>query len=368
MQGSKNTIQPIYSIATPVNKTINIGNRSVGAGHGTFIIAEMSGNHNQSFERAIEIVHAAKEAGADAIKLQTYTADTITIDCSNKFFKIQEGSPWAGQTLYDLYKKAYTPWEWHQGLKEEADKLGLIFISTPFDNTAVDYLEDLNVPAYKVASFELIDIPLIKYIAEKGKPVIMSTGMGTLDEIEEAVKTVRDTGNDQLILLKCVSAYPAHPEDMNLNTIPDIARKFGLQAGLSDHTLDSKVSVTAVSLGATVIEKHLTLSRKEGGPDAGFSMEPDEFREMVNDIRLIEKALGSIRYEPTERESKNKVFRRSLFVVQDVNTGDMATNENVRSIRPGHGLSPKYIEDIIGKVFKNDIPKGTPVDWDLFNE
>lgn len=347
-------------------KPINIGNRKIGAGHGTFIIAEMSGNHNQSYERALEIVHAAKEAGADAIKLQTYTPDTLTIDCGNKFFKIQEGSPWAGQTLYDLYKKAYTPWEWHQGIKEAADKLGLVFISTPFDNSSVDFLSALNVPAYKVASFELIDIPLIQYIAEQGKPVIVSTGMGTLEEIEDAVKAVKDSGNNQLILLKCVSDYPAHPEDMNLFTIPDIAEKFGLPAGLSDHTLDSKVSVAAVSLGASVIEKHLTISRKEGGPDAGFSMEPDEFREMVNDIRLIEKALGGVKYEPTERESHNKVFRRSLFVIKDVKAGDKATNENVRSIRPGYGLPPKHIKDIIGKIFKKDIPKGTPVKWDLF--
>ena len=349
-----------------MNNPVNIGNKSVGAGHGTFIIAEMSGNHNQSYDRALEIVQAAKEAGADAIKLQTYTPDTITIDCSNKLFRIQGKGPWAGQTLYELYKKAYTPWEWHDGLKKEADKLGLVFISSPFDNTAVDFLADLNVPAYKVASFELIDIPLIKYIAEKGKPVIMSTGMGTLEEIKEAVQTVRDTGNDQLVLLKCVSDYPAHPEDMNLSTIPDIIEKFGLPAGLSDHTLGSTISVAAVSLGASVIEKHLTLSRAEGGPDAAFSMEPNEFRGMVNDIRLIEKALGSVRYEPTERESLNKVFRRSLFVVKDVKAGDRATNENIRSIRPGHGLPPKHINDVIGKVFKKDIPKGTPVEWDLF--
>ena len=365
MQGLRKTTQHTYLTAEQMIKPINIGTKKVGAGQGTFIIAEMSGNHNQNYERALEIVHAAKEAGADAIKLQTYTADTITIDCDNKFFKIQKG-PWEGQTLYGLYKKAYTPWEWHAGLKEEADRLGLIFISTPFDNTSVDFLANLDVPAYKVASFELVDLPLIKYIAGKGKPVIISTGMGTLDEIEDAVNTVRDTGNDQLILLKCVSDYPSLPEDMNLNTIPDIAEKFGLPAGLSDHTLESKVSVAAVSLGAAVIEKHLTLSREEGGPDAGFSMEPAEFREMVNDIRLIEKALGSVRYEPTERESNNKVFRRSLFVVKDVKTGDKATNENVRSIRPGHGLSPKYLKDVIGKTFKKDTPKGTPVEWGLF--
>lgn len=345
---------------------IKIGNRFVGINCPTFIVAEMSSNHNQSFQNAVEIIHAAKESGADAIKIQTYTPDTLTVNCENEHFRITGDSIWGGQTLYNLYQETFTPWEWQPKLKEEADKLGVILFSTPFDTTAVDFLNDMNIPAYKISSFELIDIPLIEYTAKQGKPVIISTGMGTLVEIEEAVQAVKQNNNQQLILLKCVSDYPARPEDMNLLTIPNLTEIFEVPSGLSDHTIGYEVAVAAVCLGACVIEKHLTLSRTKGGPDAAFSMEPHEFKSMVQAIRQIEQALGSVRYKPTDREIKNKVFRRSLFVVKDVKVGDKATNENVRSIRPGHGLPPKNLKDVIGKLFKKDTPKGTPVEWDLF--
>lgn len=344
---------------------IEIGDRTVGINCPVFIIAEMSGNHCQSYQKALEILHAAKESGADAVKLQTYTPDTITINCDNKYFKIRKGSTWARQTLYELYKKAYTPWDWQPKLKEEADKLGIILFSSPFDKTAVDFLRKMDIPVYKIASFELVDIPLIEYIAMQGKPIIMSTGMGTPEEIEEAVHAVRRNNNQQLILLKCVSDYPARPEDMNLRTIPNIMERFSVPAGLSDHTLSCDVSLSAVALGACVIEKHLTISRAEGGPDAEFSLEPEEFKNMGRAIRLTEKALGRITYEPTESELKNRIFRRSLFVVSDVKVGELVTSDNIRSIRPGNGLHTRHFKEIMGRQFIKDAPKGTPLSWDL---
>ena len=341
---------------------ITINGRKIGQGHPTYIIAEMSGNHNQSYEKATEIVRAAKEAGADAIKLQTYTADTITIDTDNQYFRIKEENTWGGQTLYELYQKAYTPWEWQPMLKEEAEKIGLTLFSTPFDTTAVDFLDSMNVPAYKIASFEITDIPLIKYIAKRNKPIIISTGMATLEEIKEAV---REAGCRELALLKCTSAYPAPAEDINLKTIPHLAQTFGVPIGLSDHTLGITAPVAAVALGASIVEKHFTLSRLTPGPDSAFSLEPEEFHNMVTAIRETEKALGGVHYEPTARESENRNFRRSLFIVKDVKAGDLVTPDNVRSIRPGNGLHPKHLEEVMGCIFTKDASKGTPLKWDL---
>ena len=343
--------------------TIKIGERFIGPGHPTFIVAEMSGNHNQSFQRALELIHAAKDAGADAVKLQTYTPDTLTIDCDNEYFRIKAGNTWGGKTLYELYKKTYTPWEWQPRLKEEADKIGLPLFSTPFDRTAVDFLKRMDIPAFKIASFELVDILLVKYIAQDGKPIIMSTGMATLAEIEEAVRTVRENGDSPLILMKCVSDYPADPADMNLRTIPNMSETFGVAVGVSDHTLGNKVAIAAVALGACVIEKHLTLSRAEGGPDASFSLEPDEFGELVEAVRLTEKALGEIFYGPADSELKSRIFRRSLCVVEDIESGEQFTHENVRSIRPGYGLHTRYLDEIIGRCAGQDIKRGTPLSW-----
>ena len=331
----------------------------------TFIIAEMSANHGHSFERAIEIVRAAKDAGADAVKLQTYTADTMTIKCDNSCFRISGGTAWDGRTLYDLYQEASTPWEWHATLKAEVEKLGMTFFSTPFDRTAVDFLETLEVSLYKVASFELVDTGLLQYIGLTGKPVIMSTGMATLGEIDDAVRTLRDAGAGEITLLKCTSAYPAKPEEMNLRTIPHLAEAFQCSVGLSDHTLGVAMPVAAVALGATVIEKHLTLSRSEGGLDASFSLEPQEFNAMVQAVRHAEKALGCVHYESTATEQASRVFRRSLFVVEDMKEGDEFSVDNLRSIRPGYGLDPKYVDLIMGKRVKFDVTKGKPFGWDL---
>jgi len=328
------------------------------------VVAEMSANHHQSLQNAVELVHAAKESGADALKVQTYTPDTMTIRSDREAFRISGGT-WAGQSLYGLYQQAYTPWEWQPRLKEEAEKLDMVFFSTPFDETAVDFLHEMGVPAFKVASFELVDIPLIRYMAQKGRPVILSTGMATLREIAEAVGTIRDSGNKEMILLKCVSAYPADPEDMNLRTIPHLSETFGLPVGISDHTLGHEIALAGVTLGALVVEKHFTLSRKEKGPDSAFSMEPDEFKTMVQGIRIVEKALGSVSYEPTEGELQNRIFRRSLFVVEDVRAGETVTTKNVRSIRPGSGLHPRYLLQVMGRNFKKDVKKGTPLSWDL---
>ncbi|ACD52784.1 N-acetylneuraminate synthase [Clostridium botulinum] len=347
---------------------IKIENKIIGENSPVFIIAEMSANHLQDFDKAVEIIKAAKKAGADAIKLQTYTPDTITIDCDNEYFQITQGTIWDGTTLHKLYEEAYTPWDWQPKLKEIAEKDGLICFSSPFDNTSVDFLEEMDVPAYKVASFEITDIPFIEYISSKGKPVIMSTGIANLSDIEEAVNACKRMGNNQVILLKCTSAYPAPVEEANLMTIPNMAKTFDVVAGLSDHTLGSLVSIAAVALGAKVIEKHFTLSRKDGGPDAAFSMEPHEFKQMVEDIRNVEKALGKVTYELTEKQKKSKEHSRSLFVVKDIKKGEMFTEENVRSIRPEFGMKTKYIKDILGKTAKMDLKKGTPMDWKFIRE
>lgn len=330
----------------------------------TYIIAEMSANHNQNIERAEAIVRAAADAGADAIKMQTYTADTLTFNGSSPTFLVK-GTAWSGRTLHDLYQEAYTPWEWQPRLMALANDLGMDCFSTPFDETAVDFLEGLNVPCHKVASFELVDIPLLRKIAGTKKPVIMSTGMGTLAEIDEAVGALRSAGCSELALLKCTSAYPAPPEEANLLTIPHLSQTFGCIAGLSDHTLGSAVAIAAVSLGARIVEKHLTLSRADGGPDSGFSMEPDEFRRMVTDIRTVEKALGCVSYELTEKQKENVAFRRSLFVVEDIRAGEKFTTSNVRSVRPAHGLHPRHYNEILGCQAVCDIPKGTPFAWDM---
>ena len=344
---------------------MKIGNRQIKKGEPVYIIAELSANHNGSYKKAVEIIKAAANAGADAIKLQTYTADTLTLDCDNECFKIGKGTVWEGKTLYELYNEAYTPWEWQPKLKAEAEKLGMDCFSSPFDNTAVDFLETMNVSAYKIASFELVDIPLIKYAASKMKPMIISTGMATEDEIQDAVDAVYSTGNRELALLKCTSSYPALPENMNLNTIPDIAEKFDVTVGLSDHTLSNDVAIASVALGANVIEKHITLSRADGGYDAGFSLEPAEFAEMVASVRTVEKALGEVNYQISESEEASRHFRRSLFAVKDIRKGEAFTEENVRSIRPGAGLSPKYYGEIIAKYAKHDITRGTPLKWDM---
>ena len=331
----------------------------------TFIIAELSANHKQDLELAKDTIYAIKESGADAVKLQTYTPDTMTIDCDSEYFRIKQGTLWDGKTFYELYKEAYTPWEWHYELKELANKLGLVFISTPFDKSAVDFLEKLGVPAFKIASFEITDIPLIEYAASKGKPMIISTGIATLCDIQEAVDACRRVGNDQIILLKCTSIYPAPLEEVNLKTIPHMAEAFNCLVGLSDHTLGISVPIAAVALGAKVIEKHFILSKNIDSPDREFSLTPDEFKEMVRAIRDVEKSLGKVSYELTDRVKKSREFSRSLFVVEDVKAGEVLTEKNVRSIRPGYGLHPKYLKDILGRRAKKDIKKGTPLRWDL---
>lgn len=343
---------------------IFINKRQISPNKPTYIIAEMSANHNQSFKKAVRILEEAKMAGADAVKLQTYTPDTITIDCDNAYFKIKE-TIWKGNTLYQLYKKAYTPWEWQPKLKKIADTLKIDLFSTPFDASSVDFLETMSVPAYKIASFELVDLPLLKRVAATGKPVILSTGMATLDEIEDAVTALKTNKCRQIALLKCTSAYPALPGEANLRTIPHLAKTFNLPSGLSDHTLGSTVAIAAVALGACIVEKHLCLDRNDPGPDASFSMEPTEFKQMVNDIRTTEKALGKISYELTESQKKNKVFRRSLFAVEDIQRGEKFTLKNIRSIRPANGLSPKYLQTILGKKAEITIQKGTPLSWDI---
>lgn len=343
---------------------IVINGSVVDIGKQTYIIAEMSANHNQDFAEAVKLIETAKNVGANAVKVQTYTADTITISCDNEFFQVGEGTLWSGRTLHDLYSEAYMPWGWQPKLKEIAEGMGLNFFSTPFDDSAVDFLEEMDVCAYKVASFELVDLPLLRKIAKTGKPIIVSTGMGTLSEIEDAVRTIRETGGDQLALLKCTSAYPAPPEEMNLRTIPHLAETFQVPVGLSDHTLGIATPVAAVALGACIIEKHFTLSRDAGGPDSAFSLEPDEFAAMVDAVRTTEKALGTVNYEVTERERSSRVFRRSLFAVQDIQAGETFSQNNVRSIRPGHGLLPRYLPLVLGRKASRHIPKGTPLKWE----
>lgn len=348
-----------------MNREIRINGRAIGQGHATYIVAEMSSNHNQDFDRAERIMRAAREAGADAVKLQTYTPDTLTIECDNEYFRIGKGTVWEGKTLYQLYKEAYTPWEWHPKLKEIADDVGLDLFSTPFDASAVDFLEKMGVPGYKVASFEVVDLPLLGAIADTGKPVIMSTGMASLAEIEEALKTMRERGAAEIALLKCTSAYPSPAEEMNLATIPHLAETFGVPAGLSDHTLGSAIAVAAVALGACIVEKHLTLSRSDPGPDSSFSMEPEEFREMVGSIRTVEKALGKVSYGVTGRQKASEAFRRSLFVVREMKRGEEFTDRNVRSIRPAYGLHTRHYKEVIGRKACRDIRRGTPLSWDL---
>ena len=309
----------------------------------------------------------AKEGGADAVKLQTYTPDTLTIQSDRPEFRIGGGTPWDGKTLYDLYSEAYMPWEWQPKLKNAADDLGIDLFSSPFDKSAVDFLEEMDVPSYKVASFEIVDIPLIEYIASKGKPIIMSTGMATLAEIEEAVAAARGAGASQIALLKCTSAYPAPPEEMNLRSIPHLAEAFGVPVGLSDHTLGIAAPVAAVALGACIVEKHFTLSRSTPSPDSAFSLEPDEFKAMVEAIRTAEKALGEVQYEMGEQEAKSRAFRRSLFAVRDVKRGEAFTEENVRSIRPGDGLHPRHLKDVLGRQAARDIQQGTPLGWELIS-
>ncbi|WP_423824438.1 pseudaminic acid synthase [Salinibacter ruber] len=341
-----------------------VGERQVGDGCPVYVVAEMSANHNQDYDRAVQIIEAAAEAGADAIKLQTYRPDTLTIDSDNEPFQIKEG-PWAGRTLYDLYEEAYTPWDWHPELQEIAHDLGLDFFSTPFDASAVEFLEELEVPVYKIASFENVDLPLIRRVAKTGKPTIMSTGMATLGEIDEAVRAFREAGGTELALLACTSSYPAPPEEMHLRRIPHLAGTFDVVPGLSDHTLGTEAPVAATALGAQVIEKHLTLSREEEGPDSDFSLEPSEFAEMVDAVRKTEKAIGEVRYETTEKESESKTFRRSLFMVEDVNEGERFTEENVRSIRPGNGLHPRFYEEVIGMSASKEVARGTPLQWEM---
>lgn len=333
----------------------------------TFIIAELSANHNGDIKLAIETIRAAKRAGADAIKLQTYTADTLTIDCKNDYFKINHGTAWDGEYLYDLYNRAYTPWDWHSELFRVANEEGIICFSSPFDHTAIDLLEELKTPIYKIASFEIQDIPLISYAASKMKPIILSIGIAEIQDIELAIETCKKAGNNDITILKCTSAYPADPSDANLLTIPDIKTRFGVKAGLSDHTMGIEGPVVATVLGATVIEKHFILDKSIGGPDAHFSLDEKEFTEMVKAIRIAEKMMGKIDYEMSEKKKKSRQFSRSLFIVKDVKSGDKISNKNVRSIRPGFGLHPKFLNDLLNREFKEDYKKGTPMSFEYCN-
>jgi pseudaminic acid synthase len=344
---------------------IKIGNRSIGPGNPVYCIAEVSANHNQDFAQAVRIIEAAKQAGADAVKLQTYTPDTMTIASDRKEFRIGGGTLWDGRNLHDLYGEAYTPWEWQPGLKKAAEFFGMDLFSSAFDATAVDFLEKMGVPAHKVASFEMVDIALIQKMASTGKPLIMSTGMASVEEIEEALRSARGEGATQIALLKCTSAYPAPAEEMNLRTIPEMARRFGVPVGLSDHTMGIAAPVAAVALGACIIEKHLTLSRATPGPDSAFSLEPHEFKAMVEAVRTAEKALGEVHFGLSDKEESSRVFRRSLFVVEEVKRGEMFTAENVRSIRPGYGLHTRHLAEVLGKRAVRDIERGTPLSWDL---
>ncbi len=345
---------------------IKIGQRIIGIGKKPFIVAEMSGNHNHSLKRALEIVEAAAATGAEAIKLQTYTADTITLDVKDgDFFIDDEDNLWRGRSLYDLYKEAYTPWEWHEPIFERCRELGMIAFSTPFDETAVDFLESLDVPCYKIASFELIDLPLIRKVAATGKPMIISTGMASVAEIDETVRGAKEAGCKDIILLKCTSSYPASPEDSNLLTIPHMQKLFNCPIGLSDHTMGIGAAVAAIALGACFIEKHFTLSRADGGVDSAFSMEPEEMRQLVIETERAWQALGQISYSPGEQESKSLKFRRSLYIAEDMAAGEVLTPENLRIVRPGYGLEPKYYDVVLGKKVNRAVTKGTPLSWDL---
>jgi pseudaminic acid synthase len=348
-----------------MERGFHVGDRAVGRCAPAYVIAELSANHNQSFEQALRIVQAAKEAGADAVKLQTYTADTITLRSDKEYFRISGGTAWDGRTLHELYREAYTPWEWQPKLKRIADELGMHLFSSAFDESAVDFLEQMNVPAHKLASFELVDLGLIQKMARTGKPLIMSTGMASEEEIHEAVQAARGAGASQIALLKCTSAYPAPPEEANLLAIPELALRFDCPAGISDHTMGIAVPVAAVALGACIIEKHLCLSRADGGPDSAFSLEPQEFKAMVDAVRTAEKALGSPQFSPGKREANSLKFRRSLFVVEDVRRGEVFTQQNVRSIRPADGLHPRHLSEVLGSRATCDIERGTPLSWEL---
>ena len=351
-------------------KEFKIGNKKVGGDAPTYIIAEMSANHLQDYEKAVQIIKQAAKAGADAIKLQTYTPDTITMNVNNEYFKIKQGTIWDGKTLYDLYKEAYTPWEWQPKLQKIAHEEGIEFFSTPFDKTSVDFLEEMNVPVYKIASFEINDIPLIDYIAKKGKPIIFSNGVAEIADIELAIKTMKKNNVEEIALLKCTSSYPAPIEQANLKTIPNMRDTFDVVAGLSDHTPGIVAPITAVALGAKIIEKHICLDRKLGGPDASFSLEPEEFKQMVDSVREAEKAIGKVTYELTEKQEKSRELMRSLFVNEDIRKGEKITEKNIRSVRPAFGLHPKYYDKVIGRIAKKDMKKGEPlkinqieVDW-----
>lgn len=343
---------------------IEINGRKIGLNQPPYVIAELSANHNGNIETAINLIVAAKRAGADAVKLQTYRPDTITMDVNQPEFYIK-GGLWDGKSLYELYQEAHTPWEWHKTLFEQAQKIGITIFSSPFDRTAVDLLETLDAPAYKIASFEAIDLPLIRYAASKSKPLIISTGMASDTEIQEAVETARSAGCRQLALLHCVSGYPAPSDEYNLRTIPDLQQRFGTTVGLSDHTLDNTTAITSVALGACIIEKHFTLNRKGGGPDDSFSLEPNELSALCRDAKTAWAALGTVNYGVTASERGNVQFRRSLYVVKQVKSGEIFTYENVRSIRPGYGLAPKLIDEVVGRRAARDVARGTPVNWDI---
>lgn len=348
-------------------REIFVAQRKIGLESTPFIVAEMSGNHNQSLEKALKIVRAAAQCGVDALKLQTYTADTITLNVKKKDFFISDSKNlWQGAYLYDLYQKAHTPWDWHKPIMDLCKELGLICFSTPFDETAVDFLESLNVPCYKIASFEIVHLPLIKKIAQTGKPIIMSTGMASVTELDEAVSVAKNNGCKDLILLKCTSAYPATPSNSNLLTIPHMRQLFDCEVGLSDHTLGIGVAVASVALGSTFIEKHFTISRSEGGIDSGFSLEPSEMKALVDETKIAWQALGKVTYTSTEQEKKSVQFRRSIYISKDLKTGDVLTTDNLKIVRPGYGLPPKYIEIILGKKVSKDLQMGTPLNWDLF--
>lgn len=346
---------------------VEINGRRISSSDPVYIVAELSANHCQNFEQAVKLIKAAKEAGADAVKLQTYTPETMTVKNKREEFYLKNGTLWDGQHLYDLYARAHLPWDWLPELKIIAEETGLDFFSTAFDPTAVDFLEKIGVPIHKIASFEIVDLPLIEKMAKTGKPIIISTGMSTLGEIEEAVEAARRAGAKQIILLKCTSAYPSLPEDMNLYTIPHLSEAFNLPVGLSDHTLGIAVPVAAVALEACIIEKHFTLSRAVQSPDSAFSLEPQEFKEMVDAVHTAKKALGKVSYGAGKEELKNKVFRRSLYVVKDVKAGEEFTAENIRSIRPSFGLHPRHLKDILGRQATQDISAGTPLAWPLIN-
>ena len=347
---------------------MKIGSFRIGKNHLPFVIAEMSGNHNQSLERALEIVDGAAKTGVHALKIQTYTADTMTLNVKDgDFFISDEKSLWKGQCLHDLYKIAYTPWEWHESIMRRAKELGLICFSTPFDETSVDFLESLDVPAYKIASFENADLPLIRKVAATGKPMIVSTGMATLADLDETVRTIREMGNEQFVLLKCTSTYPATPENSNVLTLPHMKELFQCEVGLSDHTMGVGVSVAAVAQGATVIEKHFTLRRADGGVDSAFSLEPEEMTQLVVETKRAWQSLGRVQYGPTEAEKPSVKFRRSLYIAEDMKAGDVLTPKNLRSVRPGMGLQPKYYEQLLGRRVHSDLKKGTPTSWGLIS-